>query len=282
MPEKTMLSLSTSGESTTGHLGVLDRKEYMGLRLGYRFNEPARIATFIFDPRRWAKGYSFQGLFGYFQIMEASFHNLPPDISRRVDRPAERRRRFFCFGLPLLLPSLSSAISRAEAQPRREVCKDRDAMASRRTTTMATAGLGRRFRGCPASRRVEGPVAAAGQDLAVSLASGLRATQNGGPAASGGELVRLGKKWWRLVLGGEGAGLPEQRRRRRERQLLHDRCRLFFRTGGGFQTVPYGCIWASDTDLQNTENVFLFFANKELDMVREHIQKLLIFWKITC
>lgn len=47
----------------------------------------------------------------------------------------------------------------AEAQPRRVVCKDRDTMASRcarRTTTMAIAGLGRRFRGCPAQRYVEG------------------------------------------------------------------------------------------------------------------------------
>lgn len=59
-PEKTMLQapaaspLSARRESTTGRLEVLDRKEYMGLRLGYRFNGPARIATFIFDPRRWA------------------------------------------------------------------------------------------------------------------------------------------------------------------------------------------------------------------------------------
>jgi hypothetical protein len=59
--EKTMLyiyaprkpcssSLARQESITTGRLGVLDRKEYMGLHLGYRFNGPERIATSIFDP----------------------------------------------------------------------------------------------------------------------------------------------------------------------------------------------------------------------------------------
>lgn len=129
---------------------------------------------------------------------------------------------------PSVISSLSSSMSRGGAAMLggQQVQGHDGSTASRRTTTMAIARLDRRFRGCHASRRVSGrrtkrPSSTGWRrqgriSLSVWPRGSERHRMEGRRAtASGGELVRLGKKWWRLVRGGVGAGLREQRRRRR-------------------------------------------------------------------